>query len=978
MTLRHILLLAALFLMANANAQRGRKTEAIAPTPASDRFDAGAAHAALDAASWTSGLDLRCVGPTVMSGRVVDLSVNPTDPSEFVVAYATGGLWHTTDHGTSFTPLFDHETVIFLGAIAVDWTSRTLWAGTGEVNSSRSSYAGIGVYRSQDWGKTWQHMGLTASHHIGRIELTTEGNVYVAALGALYQDESPGQRGLYKWTEASGGWDLLLDGTQTGRPAAGAVDMVIDDANQNHLYVALWDRTRRAWDFTEGGPGSGVFESIDGGNSWVRLTTEAHGFPAEKGIGRIGLAYHSGANRLYVMVDNQNEKPEKENEEKEDELKAKDFRDMRAKEFAALDTAALTDFLERNDFPEDANAETLFQRVADGDLDPEALADFLGDANAEMFNPPIIGAEVYRWQAQPLLKGETFPRGLDATSTAQWTRTHEEGLDEVCYSYCYYFGLIEVDPTDEDHLVIGGVPLLESTDGGANWSSIAQDNVHVDHHHIWFNPADPLHLVNGNDGGINVTYDGGEHWTSCNSPAVGQFYAVAVDDADPYRIYGGLQDNGTWRGPSGYEASPRWHQTGDYPYDRLNGGDGMQIQVDTRDNETVYTGSQFGWYARANRQTGDRAYLHPKHTLGETPLRWNWQTPIFLSRHHQDVLYMASNRVHRSLAKGEDFEAMSGDLTRGPRKGNVPFGSLTSINESPLRFGRLAVGSDDGLLHTSTDGGYTWEDRTPPAPNASPNRSLWISEVLWSHHSADRLYATFNGYRHDHFSPYLYVSEDAGNTWMRLGADGTEGAGLPLEPINALAESKDVDGLLFCGTDGGLYVSMDAGQSWSMAHPELPRVPVHDLVIQEREDDLVIGTHGRSIWVLDIGPLTKGLSEGSEMDITTLRFDAPEDIEWQEGWGNRGYGWGEPWEPEVQLNVFLPRGGDCQIATEDSTGQVVSQAEFEAIRRGWQTLTFVPRRLQSDEFLSPGQYTVVLSLADGATIRQPWTILEEE
>ena len=209
--------------------------------------------------------------------------------------------------------------------------------------------------------------------------------------------------------------------------------------------------------------------------------------------------------------------------------------------------------------------------------------------------------------------------------------------------------LHRVDPTDETHVVIGGVPLLESIDGGATWSSIAQDNVHVT---TTTSARSSTHwTINGNDGGINATPMAAT-LTSCN-PGRGQFYAVAVDDAKPYRIYGGLQDNGTWRGPSGYEASPRWHQTGDYPYDRLNGGDGMQIQVDTRDNETVYTGSQFGWYARSNKQTGDRAYLHPKHTLGETPLRWNWQTPIYLSRHHQDVLYMASNRVHRSLAQGE-------------------------------------------------------------------------------------------------------------------------------------------------------------------------------------------------------------------------------------------------------------------------------------------------------------------------------------
>ncbi|MGB0510950.1 MAG: glycosyl hydrolase, partial [Flavobacteriales bacterium] len=241
MTLRQTLLLAALLWVAGADAQRGRKADVIAPTPAADRLAVANAHTALDAASWTAGLDLRCVGPTVMSGRVVDLSVNPADPSEFVVAYATGGLWHTTDHGTSFTPLFDHETVIFLGAIAVDWDSRTIWAGTGEVNSSRSSYAGLGVYRSTDWGANWEHMGLADSHHIGRMALTADGRVYVAALGALYQNDAPGERGLYRWTEATGQWTLLLDGTQAGRPAAGAVDLVVDAANEDHLYVALWD-----------------------------------------------------------------------------------------------------------------------------------------------------------------------------------------------------------------------------------------------------------------------------------------------------------------------------------------------------------------------------------------------------------------------------------------------------------------------------------------------------------------------------------------------------------------------------------------------------------------------------------------------------------------------------------------------------------------------------------------------------------------
>ena len=984
LSIRHSLLLIACSAGSLiASGQRGRSADVLQPTSAGDRLNVALAHEQLDADSWTSGLDLRNVGPTVMSGRVVDLSVNPSNTAEFVVAYATGGLWHTTDHGTSFTPLFDDEVMLFIGAMAVDWKDREIWVGTGEVNASRSSYAGVGVYVSSDWGTSWRHAGLENSHHIGRIALDGDNGVYVAALGPLYTEGDSIERGVFHTSDAGENWALLLDGTQAGRPAAGAVDIVIDPARTDHIYAALWDRTRRAWDFKEGGPGSGVFESADGGQTWIALTSEATGFPAAEGIGRIGLAHHAGTGRLHIIVDNQNEKPEEEKDDDtaEDALEATDFRGMSKADFASLDTAALATFLEDNGFPTDADAASLFAKVAEGALDPEALADYLGDANAEMFNPPIIGAEVYRWMAQPLQKGESNPRGID-TAAVRWMRTHEEGLDEVCYSYCYYFGLIEVDPSDENRIIIGGVPLLESTDGGAEWSSIGEANVHADHHHIWIDPNDPNHLINGNDGGINVTFDGGGHWTSCNSPAVGQFYAIAVDDADPYRIYGGLQDNGTWRGPSGYEASPRWHQTGDYPYDRLNGGDGMRIEVDTRDNETVYTGYQFGWYSRSNRSTRDRAGLHPKHDLGETPLRWNWQTPIHLSRHHQDVFYMGSNRFHRSLNRGDDFETMSGDLTRGSRKGNVPFGTLTSIHESPLRFGRIAVGSDDGLVHMSPDGGYTWEERTPPAPQAAPDRMLWVSEVLWSHHSPDRVFVSLNGYRHDHFTPYLYASDDNGRSWSRLGDDGTVEGGLPMEPINALAESEDVEGLLFCGTDGGLYVSLDGGFTWSNAHPDLPRVPVHDLVIQERENELVIGTHGRSIYVLDIKPLIDGLLEAGDTAPAklALTFDAPEELTWRENWGERGWGWGEPRMPEVALDVFLPDDVDYVVEVMDSSGTTVSRTEVGEVRRGWQTLTFIPQGLDGESLLETGQYTLGLGALDGSSGRfeVPWAIVEDE
>ena len=257
-----------LLLAFTASGQRGRKSDMVAPTASADRLNVAATHESLASASWTSGLDLRSVGPTVMSGRVVDLAVNPDNPAEFVVAYATGGIWHTTDQGTSFQPLFDHELMMFVGALAVDWEQRHIWAGTGEVNASRSSYAGVGVYVSEDWGATWQHRGLEESHHIGRIVLDEGDGIYVAALGPLYTEGRPeAQRGIYHSTDQGATWQLLLNGTEAGRPEAGAIDLIVDPNRTDHLYAALWDRTRRSWDFTEGGPGSGVFESEDGGAS---------------------------------------------------------------------------------------------------------------------------------------------------------------------------------------------------------------------------------------------------------------------------------------------------------------------------------------------------------------------------------------------------------------------------------------------------------------------------------------------------------------------------------------------------------------------------------------------------------------------------------------------------------------------------------------------------------------------------------------
>ncbi|HYE55390.1 MAG TPA: hypothetical protein VD996_11115, partial [Chitinophagaceae bacterium] len=361
-----------------------------------------------------------------------------------------------------------------------------------------------------------------------------------------------------------------------------------------------------------------------------------------------------------------------------------------------------------------------------------------------------------------------------------------------------------------------------------------------------FNPKNDKHFFSGNDGGLNITYDNGKNWFKANTPPVGQFYAVTVDNARPYNVYGGLQDNGSWMGPSTHQENINWIERGEYGYKPLGGGDGMQVQVDTRDNQTVYSGYQFGFYTRQNRQTRESKQLRPSHSLGEAQLRFNWQTPILLSKHNQDVFYYGSNKFHRSMSKGDSLVALSTDLTNGRKEGDVPYGTITTISESPLRFGLLYVGTDDGNIHISRDGGYSWTLISKPAAKGQAGlpQGLWVSRVIASQYKEGRVYVTLNGYRMDHFAPYLFVSEDYGTTWKQIGKD------LPAEPLNVVREDPKHDSILYVGTDGGLYVTIDAGNSFMMWNKGLPRsIPVHDIAIQQRDNEIVLGTHGRSLYV---------------------------------------------------------------------------------------------------------------------------------
>jgi photosystem II stability/assembly factor-like uncharacterized protein len=865
-----------------------------------ERIAAVEQRAKLKANSPYLGIEAQSIGPTIMSGRVVDMAVSPYDTKHFFVAYATGGVWETKNNGQSFTPIFDDNGyTIHCGALAVNWIEKIIYVGTGEANSSRSSYAGFGVFKCDfsidgpDVWKQWENIGLPASHHISRIILHPSDNrvIYVAAMGSLFSPNK--DRGVYKSTDGGNIWKQILYVDEN----TSAVDLEIDPNDPNKLYAAMWQKTRRAWNFWEGGKNSGVHISEDGGDTWNKSAS----FPSGENIGRIGLSINGSG--IYALVDNQ-EQYKKEPTSIEG-LTKKSFLKMSKDSFIHLSDSILNKFLKQHRFPKKYTAKDIQKQIRKEELVPKDLYDYLQDENAAMFENPVKGAELYRSADQ----GKT------------WLKTHDGVLEKVCYSYGYYFGVVHANPSQPRHILIAGVPLLQSIDSGRTFTFAGGDNVHVDHHYIWTNPEDANHMINGNDGGVNISYDGGLHWTKCNSPAVGQFYTVAVDSKKKYNVYGGLQDNGVWKGPNNYEYSTRWHQEGKYPYQRIGGGDGMQIQIDSRDN-TVYTGSQFGHYYRIDPE-GKYHYFHPMHDLKSAKLRWNWQTPILLSSHNQDILYMASNKLHRSMDQGNTFEEISLDLSKGQKNGDVSYGTISCIAESPFKFGYIYAGTDDGNIHLTKDGGESWTTISSKLP-----ADLWVKKVVASKHKKERVYAILNGHTWDHFKSYLYISNNYGHTWTQIGTN------LPQEALNTITEDHTDETILYLGTDAALYISTDQGVTFQI-FSNLPPVAIHDLAIQSEHRDLLVGTHGRSIYKIQLEPIYQSATY-LDSSFTFLEMDV---IKYNEKWGKLTYDWQEN-TPKKDVVFFIKEPQPITIQVLDDQGKILLEKSAQS-KKGYNTQTLI-------------------------------------
>jgi len=850
-----------------------------------------------------SDMKPRNIGPAGMSGRITAVDAVVEDPRHIWLGAASGGVWKTENGGMSWTSLFDEQPILNVGSIAIQQNNpSTVWVGTGEGNPRNSLNLGEGIYRTLDAGRTWQGMGLEKTRNIHRILIDPlhPQTVYAGVIGNPYAPHP--ERGVFKTTNGGASWERIL----YTNDSSGIGDMIMDPANPNKIFAAMWQHYRTPWSLMSGGRGSGLYMTVDGGRNWKQLG-KAEGLP-DGHLGRIGLAIsRSRPERVYALVE--------------------------------------------------ATKNGLYMSDDGG----------------------------YHWSL--------------VNSDPQWVTNRP-----------FYFQDIACEPQNENRLWMINQMISMSEDGGKTFKNVIPYNgIHPDHHAFWIHPKDGNFIIDGNDGGIGITRDRGAHWIFDEKLPVGQFYHINVDNDMPYNVMGGMQDNGSWRGPAYI-----WSEGGirNYHWKSLWSGDGFDVMPDPEDAEWVYAMSQGGSVGRYNVRTGQQWYIKPVSTDPAVRFRFNWNAAIAQDPFDKSTIYFGSQFLHRSTSKGAAWQTISPDLTTNDSAkidqskngglslditGAENFCTILTIAPSPLEKDVIWVGTDDGNVQLTRDGGKTWTNFRGKIPGMPVGG--WIPQIQASRHVAGEAFVVCNDYRRGDMKPYIFRTSDYGKTWTRM-VDEKKVTGYTLCVLQDPTEPN----LIFTGSEQGLWVSLDNGITFEQWKHGFPPVSTFDMAIQEREADLVIATFGRSIWVLDNirplrahaaakGKITKPFMLYPPPTAVQAQFTNPDGYEWST-WGlweaqNRSREASISWFSDADTSAAerKKKGVDSiRIRIMDAQGRHVRELKMPSgsgfNRQYWGMESKGTRMPGSPkpkpgapepggQPVMPGRYTIVASLGD----RQDTTLI---
>ena len=778
----------------------------------------------------------RNIGPANQGGRIVDIEALETDFTKVYVATASGGVWFSSNAGTTWKPVFDDYETASIGDIAIHQSyPHQIWVGTGEANNRNSVSWGNGIYLSTDSGETFQNKGLESTHAIARVitHPNDSNDICVCATGHLWGYS--GERGVFQTSDQGISWKKLTEGLPNDGKT-GCTDLVRHPDNPNILFAAMYHRLRKPWHFHSGGENGGVYKSIDNGKSWMKLT---NGLP-DGPTGRIGLAVSRSNPDIMMAI-------------------------VEAKKSNSLDT---------------------------------------------------LGSGIYRSE--------------DGGESWTYVNTYNNRP--------FYYSQIRINPLNDQIVYVLTTRFMVSMDGGSTFQDGSQDQeVHGDFHALWSDPLNADRYYLGADKGLSITHDHGQSFRLIDNLSIAQFYRIGYDYQDPYFVYGGLQDNGMYGMPT-FTRDARGTLNDDNW--KLHWGDGQYVMADPTDWKTVYTSTEKGGFFKYNAQTYEIQRISPtratimnyeqvqkQHGKDEPlPIRFNWTAPLHISSHNPKTLFVAGNYLFRSTNQGGTWEIISPDLSTnhpiksqtGKSGGITPDNSgaeyhcaITTISVSSISEDVIWAGTDDGNVWVTKNGGYTWSNLTTQINKPD---SIWISRIEASHFDLGTAYLTIDGHRSDIFEPMIFKTDNFGATWESLIGDMNE-----TEVTRVIREDLVNPNLLFVGTETGVWHSTNGGLNWRKFTHGIPTVSVYDIQIHPRDMDLIIGTHGRGIYILDnIRPLQQLHEIGDDQSIHLYDQEVATIWENRSRGGQRGHFWFAGENPEEIVNTTtLPRAGFDSYAAID-------------------------------------------------------------